>query len=342
MNKNDDFEKKATLKDIAKYANVSLGTASKVMNNLHTSPQSKERVLNAMEKLNYTPNSIARSLKTNSSNTIGIMVSSTSNPAIYHVLTGIETICKQLGYHSMIFDTGHTQEGELNAISTFNNRIIDGIIYISHTLSVEVAEAIKKTGIPIVLVATKYDSDDFFTSITIDNETAAKEATQYLIAQGHTKIAMLAGKKDDPNAGIPRFSGYKKALAENNIPFDEDLVVFGGYRFKEGYETAQTLFDRNKEITAIFCASDEKAIGAYRYLYEKGLSIPDDISIIGFDGITMTNFMTPKLTTVKQPLISFGEKGMELLYKKIKKSAPVKNLILPYEFIINESVNFLK
>lgn len=342
MSKHENFEKKATLKDIAKFADVSLGTASKVMNNIHTSEQSRERVLDAMEKLNYTPNSIARSLKTNSSNTIGIMVSTTSNPAIYHVLTGIESICKKLGYNSMIFDTGHTQEGELNAISTFNNRIIDGIIYISHTLTPTVAEAIKKTNIPIVLVATKYDKDEFFTSITIDNEKAAKEATNYLIKRGHTKIAMLAGKEDDPNAGKPRFIGYQKALQENNIKFDEDLVVFGGYRFKEGYETAKVLVERNKEITAIFCASDEKAIGAYRYLYEKGLSIPNDVSIIGFDGITMTNFMTPKLTTVKQPLISFGEKGMELLYKKIKKSVPVENLILPYEFVINESVHAVK
>lgn len=339
------INKDATLKDVAKLAGVSLGTASKVINNIHTRDVSREKVEQAMKELNYKPNFIARSLKTNVTNTIGVIVSDISNPIASKIVTGIESVCRELNFSSMIYDTGMSKKVELEAINIFKNKMVDGILYTSHTMSKDVADSFKKNNIPTVLISTEYP-DKYFQSTIIDNQKASMDAVEYLISKGHRNIAFLSGPLDDPNAGYPRFAGYSEALKKHDIPFDENKVVFDGYRMKDGYNAVKKLFNQIKidEITAIFCASDEKAFGALRALAEENVSVPKQISIMGFDGIPLTDYSTPKITTIEQPLFELGAEGMKLLYGKIteNKVSDSNTVILPHQLKEKESVKTKK
>lgn len=335
------MKRDATLKDVAKLAGVSLGTASKVINNIHTRDVSREKVEQAMKELSYKPNFIARSLKTNVTNTVGVIVSDISNPIASKIVTGIESVCRKLNFSSMIYDTGMSKKVELEAINIFKNKMVDGILYTSHTMTKEVAESFKKNNIPTVLISTEFP-DEYFQSAIIDNKKASMDAVEYLISKGHKNIAFLSGPLDDPNAGYPRFEGYVSALEKNNIPFDDNKVVFDGYRMKDGYNSVKKLLLQIDidSITAIFCASDEKAFGALRALEEEHISVPEQISIMGFDGIPLTDYSTPKISTIEQPLFKLGAEGMKLLYRKIAGGSfnQLQAIVLPHKLKEKESV----
>lgn len=317
------------LKDVAKKAGVSLGTASKVINNIYTKPETKKRVLDAMEDLKYTPNFVARSLKTQNTNTIGVIVSDISSPVASKILAGIENICRLSEYKITIYDTQMKEQEELKAIDIFRTNMIDGIIYTSNTISKKVVDKFKWSEIPVVLVATSCD-DKYVNSVTINNQLAAKEAVEYIINKGHRNIGMLSGSYDDPNAGKPRIDGYKQALFQNNIKYNEKYIAYGDYRMQSGYQETKKLISENSEISAIFCASDEMAFGAIKVLNDMGISVPDQISVVGFDGIELTDYAIPSITTVEQPLFEFGEKGMELLLNKINNGEDIGNIVLPH------------
>ncbi len=325
-----------TLKDVAKFAGVSLGTASKVVNNIYVKAETKTRVEKVIKELNYTPNAIARSLKVKYTKTIGVIISDISSPIVSKIVTGIQDIGNMAGYSVMLYDTKMRQADEIKAINLYNNKMVDGIIFTSNTITEPIADLLKKVGIPTVLVATK-DESGYFSSVTIDNEKAAYTAVKHLCELGHKKIAMLSGKVDDPNAGIPRVIGYKKALAEFDINYNESYLYYGNYRFEDGYIGMKNLLTIDKTITAVFSASDEMAMGAIKALHNVGKRIPKDISIIGFDGTEMINYTVPTLSTIEQPLYDFGAIGMKILLEQIKNSNHKENIIVDFKLVENGS-----
>lgn len=331
-------EKKAcNLKDVAALAGVSLGTASKVANNIYVRPALRIRVEQAMKELNYVPNTIARSLKMKSTKTIGIIIPDISRTVTSKIVQGVDSVGQKAGYSTMICNTQIMEENELSALQTFKEKMVDGIVYTGNTVSEKVAKTLKQINIPVVFVSTSYD-DKYFSSVRIDNEKAAFDAVSVLCEKGHTKIAMLAGEKDDLNAGAPRLEGYKKALEARNICVNEDIVLYGQYRAEDGYQNMLKLLEQDQAITAVFCASDDMAIGALRAMKEKDIRVPEDISIMGFDGIDIIDYIYPKIGTVYQPLFEFGTEAAKVLISQIEDKRASADLILEYEIKENDTV----
>lgn len=330
-------KKSCNLKDVAAFAGVSLGTVSKVANDIYVKPALRIKVEQAMKELNYVPNTIARSLKMKSTKTIGIIIPDISRTVTSKIVQGIDNIGQKAGYSTMICNTQIKEEKELSALKTFKEKMVDGIIYTGNTVSPKVAKALKEMNIPVVFVSTSYD-DKYFSSVRIDNEKAAFDAVNMICGKGHTKIAMLAGEKEDLNAGVPRLEGYKKALEKRGIFYNENLVVYGTYRAEDGYQNMNRLLEKEEEITAVFCASDDMAIGALKAIEEHGLKVPEDISLMGFDGIDIIDYINPKIGTVYQPLFEYGAEAAKILISQIEDGRASTDLILGYTIKENDTI----
>lgn len=333
-----------SLKDVAKLAGVGLGTASRVLNN-HPSVSVETRilVLDAMKELNYEPNAIARSLKIKSTSTIGVIVPDITSAFFPEVVRGIEDAANMYQYNIILCNTDLNHEKEKVALGMLSEKKVDGILFISNTVCEDTAEKFAYMNIPIVLVATRDNTSNDFPSVTIDNEKAAYEAVEYLCKLGHEKIYMIAGEFDDPNAGMPRIAGYKKALQDNGISICDKMICEGDYNYKSGYTNMMKILELDTIPTAVFVASDIMAIGASKAILEKGLRIPEDISIMGFDGIEAAEFFYPSISTISQPRYDMGAVSMSLLVKLMnKKQVKEKNLVLRHELIQRKSCKRLK
>jgi len=326
-----------TIKDVAKKAGVGLGTVSRVLNNHPSvSEETRKKVLDAIKELDYNPNAIARSLKVKYTKSIGVMIPDISSAFYPDIVRGIEDIANEYKYNIILLNTDLKREKEKEALIMLKEKKVDGILFISNTISEKLKRDFKKINIPIVLIATKDDESEFY-SVTIDNERAAYEATKYLIKLGHKRIAMLAGKKEDPNAGIPRINGYKRALEESGLKLDENIIFYGDYKFKSGYQNMLKIIKLKDKPTAIFSASDTMAVGAASCAMQHGFKVPDDFSIIGFDGVELAEYFYPPITTVKQPRYEMGAKGMEMLIKILQGEDVEREVQLDFELIERSS-----
>ena len=330
-------KRNSTLKDVALLAGVSLGTASKVANGIYVRPEFRIKVEAAMEELQYVPNTIARSLKMKATKTIGIIVPDISRTVASKIVQGVDAVGQQAGYSTMICSTQIQEKNELSAIKTFAEKMVDGIVYTGNTVSPKVARALKQLGVPVVLVSTYYN-DRYFSTVQIDNEKAAYEAVKLLLKHEHREIAMLAGEKDDQNAGEPRLRGYFRALQEYGIKINDSLVKYGHYRALDGYKNMSQLLDEQVDFSAVFCASDDMAFGALKSIAERGLKVPEDISIIGFDGIDMIDYTYPCLGSVYQPLYDFGAEAAKIIISQVEEKRAGTHLILEYKVKANGSV----
>ena len=328
---------KYTLKDVARVAGVSIGTASKVVNNIYVNQKSKEAVERAIEELGYIPNALARSLKGSPTKTIGVMVPNVSNPVNAEVLRGIEDACNEHGYSVLFSDFHYEEEPVLKFIRLFTEKHVDGIVFASYPVTPKIEKAFKEYAGPVVLIMSS-SKDGRFPNVTMDNEEAAYFMTKYLIGKGHKKILHLAGRYGDENAAIPRLEGYKRALKEAKIPYDEELVTFGLYNFDRGYEDVKRILSDGLDFTAIFAAADTIAIGAMHAISESGRSIPKDISVAGFDGINYSKFMIPSVCTIAQPFREFGKEGANMLVGMLRDGQEGKHIKLNWKFVENESV----
>lgn len=328
------MKKSMGLKDVAKYAGVGLGTASRVLNN-HPSVTKETRrlVLEAMKELNYKPNAIARSLKIKSTGTIGVIIPDITSAYFPDIVRGIEDVAYDNEYNIMLFNTDLDNEKEMIALNMLHEKKVDGVIFISNTLSSTTKDKFLDMDIPIVLIASK-DDDNVFPSITIDNENAAYEAVSYLCKLGHKNISMISGHLDDPNSGVPRIEGYKRALLVNNISLEDNYIYEGDFTYKSGYECMHKLLSNPARPTAVFVASDIMAIGASKAILESGLKVPEDISIFGFDGVEAAEFFYPAISTIEQPRYSMGAEGMKLLKKLMNREGIEEgNVVLKYKLL---------
>lgn len=329
----------ATIKDVAKKAGVGLGTVSRVLNNHPSvSEETKKKVLDAIKELDYNPNAIARSLKIKSTKSIGVMIPDISSAFYSDIVRGIEDVANKYKYNIILLNTDLKREKEKEALVMLKEKKVDGILFISNTINEKLKRDFKSINIPLVLVATKDENGEFY-SITIDNENAAYTATEYLIKLGHKRIGIIAGKKDDPNAGIPRIEGYKRALKENGLKVEEELIFYGDYKFKSGFQNMLKILKLKDKPTAIFAASDTMAVGAASCAMQHGFNVPKDFSLIGFDGIELAEYFYPPITTIKQPRYEMGAKGMEKLLKLIRGEEVEKGEILNFKLIERSSCN---
>lgn len=306
-----------TIKDIAKEAKVSTTTVSRVLNNKpDVSENTRKKIKKVIEKLNYNPNSIARSLVLKKSNTIGLIIPDISNPFFPEVSKAIEKEFKKFGYHIIFCNTGNTVEGEKEALKTIKSRQVDGIVLsLSRSNESELLQ-LKELNFPVVQIDRIVS--DKIPSITIDNIESAYKATNYLIELGHQKIAHITGDLATHTAK-DRLNGFKKALQEHGLlKENQKFILEADYTKSSGKRMMDKLLRYSQKPTAVFIANDIMAIGAYSSIKDHQLQVPEDISIIGHDDIEIASIMTPTLTTMKQPQYEIGKLAVEKLINLIK------------------------
>ena len=332
----------STIKDVARLAGVSIATVSRVINSPETvKKETRETVLTAMKESGYTYNTLARSLSTRKSLSIGLIVPSITNPIFAESTLGIQDCANNFGYTVLLGDTDYDFKKEAMLINALNERRVEGLIITTSSVSNPYLKKFKDEDFPVVLIYNTTFSEDFH-FVTIDNFKSAYEIVKYLIELGHKRIGMIAGYFDISDRSYARWQGYAQCLKDHGIPQDDSLVVQESFTAPAGREAMKYFLKMSKPPTAVFCSNDFLAIGAMSAVYEKGLKIPDDISICGFDNMELSSHIYPPLTTVDQPAYEMGYRAMEILMKVMagEVTAP-QHIFLDYKLIIRNSCSTL-
>ncbi|RAP78086.1 catabolite control protein A [Paenibacillus montanisoli] len=328
-----------TIYDVAREAGVSMATVSRVVNNNpNVKPQTRKKVFEAIERLGYRPNAVARGLASKKTTTVGVVIPDISNAIFAEVARGIEDIANMYHYNIILCNADKKKDKEIRVINTLLEKQVDGLLFMGGAVTDEHLQAFKTANVPIVLCATT-DENGTIPSVDIDHEGAAFDAVQTLISKGHTRIAMICGTLQDPANGYARFQGYKRALVAASLPYDETLVRIGNYRYESGADAMKYFLELDEPPTAVFSATDEMAIGAIHCIQDAGLKVPDQISVISVDNSRMASMVRPQLTAVAQPMYDIGAVSMRLLTKLMKKET-VDNpkVVLPHEIVNRQSV----
>ncbi|MDQ0217433.1 LacI family transcriptional regulator [Peribacillus cavernae] len=322
--------------DVAKMANVSTATVSRVITNSGTvKRETTERVLEAIELLNYQPNVLARQLRRSETNTILVVVPDITNTFFSKVLRGIEAVAIENGYQVLLGDALNNVERENGYINILRQKKADGMILLTARIDEGLLDEIAKE-LPVVL-ACEYMEGSQIPTVSIDNISSSRKAAEHLIGLGHQRIGFISGPLNVV-LGRDRLKGFKQAMSQHGLPIEPLLVQEGDFSYESGYNLMMKFLALEHPPTAVFAANDEMAIGAIKAIKFRGLSVPENISVIGFDNIKISSIFEPALTTIAQPAYDIGQKAMELLIKLINKDSLTKNqYMLEDELIIRES-----
>lgn len=326
-----------TIKDIAKLANVSHTTVSRALNNSPLiNEDTKSKIKAIAEELNYVPNYSAKSLVLDKSYTIGLFFSSiiqgTSPSFFYETIRGINTVIEEK-YNLVVRGIDSYKD-----FSTINNKRFDGIILMSQSDNDNafIYHVIKQE-IPLIILDREVEEKTLI-NVLSDDEEGTFKAVEHLIKKGHTDIGIIEGKHGFKSAK-KRKDGFLKALIKYKLPINSDYMVEGNYDMKSGYEGMNRLISLPKHPTAVFCSNDDMAIGAIKAIFDKGLRIPEDISIVGFDDIDFSAYTAPSLTTVKRPIEEISIVGGKKLIEVINgKEYEGEKVHIKTELIVRDSV----
>ncbi len=334
-----------TLNDIAKAAGVSVSTVSRVVNNktekYRISNKTKKLVIETAKKLNYRPNELARGLRLKKTHTIGLIVPDIANPFFSQVTRIIQTKAYQLGYSLIVCNTDENVETEIAQIELLRSKGIDGFILMPVGSDSDHIKKLLNSNFPIVLLDRCFD-ELRTNSVVVDNYKAAYNATEYLLKNGHRKIAIIQGIPRTYTSNA-RLNGYLDALKSFNVKIDEQYIVGKDFRRENGYIETKLLLNLEKPPTAIFTTSDLITLGALQAIFEERNLIPNDISIVSFDDIDFGPYLISPLTAVSQPKEMMGEMAVKLLLEdiKLKGKSEKKRIVLPAELIVRKSVRML-
>ena len=345
MPKKSRPKKRPTQADVARLAGVSQAMVSYVLNdntNISIPPETRQQILDAIDELGYVPNSVARSLRTNKTKTIACVVVDITNPFHTIFARGVQDVAEQQDYELVLYNTNRLATKERKSLRLLKQGRVDGVIMTSLHLKAEDFLSLLEINIPVVVqgpIVMPLQVNGFpLDSVHVNDVTAARAAVSHLIERGHTRIGLIAGQENTPPRR-ERELGYRQILAENNIPIDESLIRGGGFQEEGGYKSMRNLLNLPSPPTAIFAASDLMAIGALMAIKDAGLSVPDDIAIIGFDDIPAAKLVSPSLTTIAQPLESLGRRAAQMIFDHLIGQAPEtgRREELPYKLVIRQS-----
>jgi LacI family transcriptional regulator, repressor for deo operon, udp, cdd, tsx, nupC, and nupG len=322
--------------DVAKLANVSTATVSRVISNSGTvKKETAEKVMEAVKKLNYQPNVLARQLRRSETKTILVVVPDITNTFFSEVLRGIESVAIQIGYQVLLGDARNNAESEASYLTILGQKKADGLILLTARSNQKLLEEISQD-YPVVLACEYYEGSRLPT-VSIDNVSSARKATEYLISLNHKRIGHISGPLNVV-VGRDRCKGFHQAMAQHGLSVDPSLVQEGEFSFESGFNLMMKFLALEDFPTAIFAGNDEMAMGAVKAVKSKGFKVPEDFSVVGFDDIKFASIFEPALTTVAQPTFDMGQKAMELLLKIINGEELEKNqFILPDKLIVRDS-----
>ncbi|SFX44470.1 transcriptional regulator, LacI family [Thermoactinomyces sp. DSM 45891] len=329
-----------TIYDVAREANVSMATVSRVVNgNPNVKPVTRKKVLEVIRNLGYRPNAVARGLASKKTTTVGVVIPDISNAFYAEVARGIEDIATMYNYNIILSNSDLRQERELRLIETLMEKQVDGLLFLGGTITPAHKEIFSASSIPIVLVATE-DLERKLPFVHIDQKEASKEAVMVLLAEGHKKVGYISNPNEDRVQGVPRLEGYKQALHETGMEYDDSMVRYGDNGYRSGYQAMQDLLKAEPEITAVACASDEMAVGALHALQDAGKKVPEAFSVIGFHNIPLASQVRPLLSTVSYPMYDVGAVSMRLLTKyMLHEEIEAEQVWLPFSLELRNSTN---
>ncbi len=325
-----------TIKDVAKAANVSVATVSRVLNNKNNvSEEAVQAVNRAVEELGYSPNFLGRDLRKSETKRILAIIGSTEQTFYSDVLRGMQDAAFVDGYDILIATTRNDPEHEMHLLGMLFSRAVDGVVLLAPKLdSKTISDLSKRYHIAICL--ERLDISDIL-CVTIDNERAGFDATSYLIGKGRRRIGLITTEVRSQSS-VDRENGYMRALDEANIPFDPDLVFYGDYDADTGTRGCEALMSLANKPDAIFSISDTISIGAMTYAVQHGITVGKDLLFFGFDNIAYSHMFIPRLSTVEQPCYLQGKTVIEKLIANMKTDEPDKSTyMLPHSLILRES-----
>lgn len=334
----------ATLKSIARLVGCSDTTVSRVLNGkaaqYRISQQKEKEILRVAQELHFSPNPLARSLRTRQTLTIGLVIPDISNPFFASIARYVERECRKLGYSVILADTEENTDLEIESVTILKNRNIDGLIISPVGQSVEHLEKIYDDGMPVVII-DRYFLNSTLPFVASDNYNGALQAVEYLVQNGHSHIACIQGLPyTSPNTD--RVRGYRDALLKNGIPVDERNIVGDSFGEENGYLETKLLIKRSPRPTAIFAVSNLISLGVLRALNEESVHVPSEMSIIAFDEQPYHSYLSTPMTTVAQPIAEMGHMAIKMLYGQIQSpKTQSAGITLPTKLIVRQSVKKL-
>lgn len=335
-----------TIKDIAKICGVGVSTVSRAINNHpDINPETKEKIMSTIKEYGYVPNNSARNLKRVDAKAIAVLVKGIANPFFTNMIKVIEEECKKKHY---AMELTHIESGEDEvdvALKVVKEKRLRGIIFLGGLFS-HSDEKLQKLTVPFVFSTAgsipENISKNQFSNIGVDDRKESAKLIDYLIKQGHEKIAIIVAEADQESIGQLRLEGYKDAYQAHKLALNENIILqtdddIGHFSLENGYRTAKRLLQTGEKFTAVYAVSDTLAIGASRALMEAGYKIPEDISVAGYDGIEMGGYITPSLTTVRQPVEEMAKATVKLLFDIIAGKKEHQHITYDAELMIRES-----
>lgn len=335
-----------TIKDIARALGLSTSTVSRALRDSYEiSPETKQRVLEYSEKINYRPNPIALSLKEKRSRSIGIIVCEIANSFFSQIINGIESIAYDKGYNVIISQSHESYEQEVTNVQYLASRSIDGLLVSvsSETKDLDHLKNLHDRGFPIVFFDRVVDELQTH-KVIVDNFKGAYDATEHLIKSGYQRIAALAGS-EYLSITKERLGGFRKALEDNGRTYDPACIqhcLHGGMRYDEVENALNLLLKDENRPDAILASADKLTTNCLRYFKKRNIKVPDDVAVIGFSNLDLTDLLSPSLSVVRQPAFEMGQLCTELLVQQIESKRPVKSFerrVLPPQLFIRESTD---
>lgn len=308
-----------TLKQIAEQLNISVSTVSRALNDKeYVKEETRRMVLQAVHELEYSPNEIARSLKTRTTKTIGIIVPDICETLFGMVIKGIDEVVSAADYSIMVSDTNEDKYKEQKYLDLMYQKSVDALVLATVDLHGEKILRFLNGNIPVVFIDNIPKISRKINSITIDNAYASQMAVQYLVDHGHRQIAAIFGSTDE-TTGYERRKGYLSACEQHDLEINEALVKYGNYKEKDGYVTMLSLLEQRRDFpfTAAYVTSEMMTMGAMKAIYDYGLKVPQDVSVIGFDVHDDSRLLNPTITSIKQPEKEIGNLAGELLINNL-------------------------
>lgn len=325
-----------TIKDVAKAANVSVATVSRVLNNKNNvSEEAVQAVNRAVEDLGYSPNFLGRDLRKSETKRILAIVGTTEQSFYSDVLRGMQEAAFVEGYDVLVAMTRDDAEHERHLLGMLFSRAVDGVVLLAPRLDSKTIHDLSRR-YSIAICLERLDISDIL-CVTIDNEKAGYDATSYLIGKGRRRIGLIT-TEERCQSSVDRELGYKRALKDAGLPVDEELIYYGDYTAETGTLGCETLLRLENKPDAIFSISDTISIGAMTYAAQRGITVGKDILFFGFDNIKYSHMLVPKLSTVDQPCYLQGKTVVEKLIANMKTDTPDKSTyMLPHSLILRES-----
>ncbi|MGM0830142.1 MAG: catabolite control protein A [Bacillota bacterium] len=320
-----------TIYDVAREANVSMATVSRVVNgNPNVKPATRKKVLEVIARLGYRPNAVARGLASKKTTTVGVIIPDISNIFYAELARGIEDIATMYKYNIILSNSDQNAEKELHLLNTMLGKQVDGILFLGGHISEEHVQEFERSPVPIVLAGAVEETSKV-PSVNIDYKAASYDAVTELLEKGHKRIGFVSGPFHDTINMKFKLEGYREALAKAGVEYSDDLVVEGEYTYDSGLEAWQRFSELEDKPTAIFVGNDETALGVVHGAQDQNVSIPDEVEVISFDNTRLALMVRPQLTSVVQPLYDIGAVAMRLLTKYMNKEMVEEStVVLPH------------